>query len=76
MRTLKNYRFTKETINQLEDLQKASGKNATELIESLIQMGHDELTAAKAGENHDEILLDRVVGRKMRKSASPVKIVS
>jgi hypothetical protein len=76
MRTLKNYRFTDETIEQLENLQKASGKSATDILESLIQIADEELAAARSGEEHDEILIARVVGRKVRRARTLVKTVS
>ncbi|HYF75476.1 MAG TPA: hypothetical protein VD757_02710 [Candidatus Nitrosocosmicus sp.] len=76
MRILKNYRLPEETVKKLEQLQDESGKTATDIIEGLIKYLHEEVAAARSGEEHDEMIVAQVLGKKVKRRESLVKTAS
>lgn len=63
----KNYRFSQDTIEQLEALQTASNKTATDLIEAAINYVYEEYSRAVNGSEHDQLLIAQVLGKRIRK---------
>lgn len=76
MRILKNYRLPEAVIEKLDDLKEESGKDATEIIEAVINYAHQELEAARTGCEHDILLLAQVLGKRIGKSRKDVKTAS
>jgi hypothetical protein len=58
----KNYRFTQDTVNRLEELVQHSGKNCTEIIEDTIKYMHGEYRRALKGMEHDEVMISQIMG--------------
>lgn len=64
---LKNYRFSEDTVKQLEELQVESGKTATELVEAAVNYVYEEMTRALSGRDHDRLLIAQVLGKRIDK---------
>ena len=66
-KTLKNYRFSETTLKQIEALQGASGKTATDIIEGIVNYVHEEYINALQGSNDEQFMLRQVLGKRIKK---------
>jgi ferritin-like metal-binding protein YciE len=58
----KNFRFTQDTVDRLEELVQQSGKNCTEIIEDTIKYMHGEYRRALKDMEHNEVMMSQIMG--------------
>ena len=64
---MRTYRMSQETLNKITEMQNASGKTATDLIEAALNYVSEEYIRATKGREHDAYMLAQVLSKRIEK---------
>jgi len=64
---MRTYRMSQSTLNKITEMQNASGKTATDLIEAALNYVSEEYIRAIKGREHDAYMLAQVLGKRIEK---------